>query len=119
MTLRATSVLFALLLSQGSFAQQCLDQDTGIADNDCDADGFTIEAGDCDDDDETVHPGVKEVCADRKDNDCDGLFDEECDRRAQLGSISGGGGCTGGAGVGGTAMLLMLPLGWRRRGERA
>jgi len=36
-----------------------------------------IQAGDCDDADPDRSPGVPERCADRKDNDCDGLTDEE------------------------------------------
>ncbi len=38
--------------------------------------GRTRDANDCDDRDETVHPGVVEVC-DGKDNDCDGLVDDD------------------------------------------
>lgn len=119
MTLRALVVIGGLLCAQGARAQQCLDQDTGIAENDCDNDGSTIADGDCDDEDSTVHPGRNEICADQKDNNCNGLFDEECDRRPQLGSIRGGGGCTGGAGVGGTAFLLFLPLAFWRREDPA
>lgn len=37
--------------------------------------GFVDEAGDCDDDDEGVHPGVDERCDDR-DEDCDGVADD-------------------------------------------
>ncbi len=35
-----------------------------------------VKAGDCDDSDKFVNPGAKEVC-DGKDNNCDGLTDEE------------------------------------------
>jgi len=114
--LRTGLMCVGLLLAQGAWAQDCVSGDTGIAGNDCDADGWTVGQGDCDDEDESVYPGRREICADKKDNNCDGLFDEECDRRAQLGSIRGGGGCTGGADVGGTALVvLLLPLFGRRR----
>jgi streptogramin lyase len=33
---------------------------------------------DCNDRDSARYPGAEEVCADRKDNDCDGLVDETC-----------------------------------------
>jgi hypothetical protein len=42
---------------------------------DRDSDGYTSCAGDCDDDDSTVHPGGVEV-ADGADQDCDGTIDE-------------------------------------------
>ena len=46
---------------------------------DVDSDGFTVCAGDCDDDASSVYPGGEEFC-DHKDNDCDGTVDEgtEC-----------------------------------------
>ncbi|MSQ02168.1 MAG: hypothetical protein EXR71_09800, partial [Myxococcales bacterium] len=43
---------------------------------DGDGDGFTTEAGDCDDVDNTVSPDGIEVC-DNIDNDCDGTVDED------------------------------------------
>jgi serine protease len=43
--------------------------------DDADNDGFTIAAGDCDDNDNTVYPGAPEVC-DGADNDCDLLVDD-------------------------------------------
>ena len=42
---------------------------------DMDADGYTIDEGDCDDNDSEVNPGVPEVC-DGIDNNCDGRVDE-------------------------------------------
>ena len=96
-----------------AFAQDC--GGTGL-NADCDGDGFTLH-DDCDDNAPAVNPGRGEECADQKDNNCNGLLDEECDRSAQLGSIRGGGGCTGGSGVGGAAFVVLLPLGFfvRRR----
>jgi MYXO-CTERM domain-containing protein len=46
--------------------------------------------GDCDDSDDSVHPGADEVCDDEVDNDCDGLADDD-DADCQ-----GGGGASGG-----------------------
>ena len=42
---------------------------------DVDGDGYTSCSGDCDDNDETAHPGGVEV-ADGADQDCDGIIDE-------------------------------------------
>ncbi len=46
---------------------------TSTADND--HDGYTIAQGDCDDTNPMVHPGMKEICGDGLDNDCDGTAD--------------------------------------------
>ena len=44
----------------------------------CDlGDPSTLEF-DCDDTDDTIHPGVDEVCGDNADNDCNGSSDEDC-----------------------------------------
>jgi|GEM_PF-6734804 len=42
---------------------------------DLDQDGYTVDEGDCDDDDPERHPGLAEVCDDERDNDCDGMAD--------------------------------------------
>jgi hypothetical protein len=90
--------------------------DTGIDDPsldlDDDSDGWTPREGDCDDADPEANPGIVEVCFDEIDNDCDGLYDQECDAAPRLASLRGGGGCTGGSGVGGTtgAVFLFPPL---------
>lgn len=60
-------------------------EDTAPAGTDSDGDGWTVEDGDCDDDDVQVNPGWTETgrrATDGLDNDCDGLTDE------RLGAIS-------------------------------
>jgi Putative metal-binding motif len=88
---------------------------------DLDGDGWSQSDGDCNDADELVHPGRPELCGDRLDNDCDGLFDGGCDRSASLATLQGGGGCTGGQGLAGTqtAAVALLPLWWLRPRRRA
>ena len=46
---------------------------------DHDGDGVTIAAGDCDDTNPMVHPGMAEICGDGLDNDCDGVADRSVD----------------------------------------
>ena len=43
------------------------------ATDDLDGDGFTVEGGDCDDTDASIHPGAPDVCDDGVDSNCDGL----------------------------------------------
>lgn len=87
--------------------------DTGAAlDVDADADGFTIAEGDCDDDDDEISPEAAEICEDRVDNDCDGLYDEGCDYRIRMGTLRGAGGCSDNTG---NALILLFPLFWLRR----
>jgi hypothetical protein len=55
--------------------------DTGDTGTDNDGDGWSVEEGDCDDDDVYAHPGWEESDqegndTDGKDNDCDGYIDE-------------------------------------------
>lgn len=78
------------------------------ADRDQDGDGYTPLDGDCDDNNRDLNPGEEEICADRLDNDCNGLNDDRCDDSAKLGSLRGGGGCTGGQSVVGTQSAVVL-----------
>ncbi len=50
--------------------------DSGETGTDEDGDGWTVEEGDCDDDDIHVNPARDEDPTDGKDNDCDGRVDE-------------------------------------------
>jgi len=45
---------------------------------DVDDDGFTVEQGDCDDDNDQINPNAAEI-ADGVDNDCDGFTDDDYD----------------------------------------
>lgn len=88
------------------------DTGTPLSTEDADNDNFSPAQGDCDDDEPLAYPGNEEVCGDRIDNDCNGLYDDGCDSRVQFGTLRGGGGCTGGTNVGNTAFigLPILPL---------
>ena len=47
-------------------------------DIDDDGDGFSENQGDCDDNDFAIYPSAEEFCGDGKDNDQDGVVDEDC-----------------------------------------
>ncbi len=122
----ATDLVYYLLLAllqAPLFAQDSGDTgvvDTGVADTgldvDADRDGFSVRDGDCDDQRARINPDALEVCYDHRDNDCDGFFDEECDVAVWQAPLRGGGACTGGGGLGTSAMLfLLLPGLWIRR----
>lgn len=59
------------------------------SEEDLDKDGFTIEEGDCDDQNPLVHPEAPEIC-DKLDNDCDGHIDEGCEQCVQEGLMAFG-----------------------------
>ena len=52
--------------------------ETGVAEVevDIDGDGYSIEEGDCDDEDSDIAPGLEDSC-DGRDTDCDGEIDED------------------------------------------
>jgi len=60
-------------------AAYCDDENEGDCSvGDCDGDGYTVDDGDCDDEDDDVHPDAEEDC-DGVDQDCDGAVDEDFD----------------------------------------
>ncbi len=65
--------------SNSLFVATCLDElDIGAGCEDGDNDGWSVDCGDCDDDDEAINPGAEEICSDGIDNNCDGSIDEGC-----------------------------------------
>jgi hypothetical protein len=44
---------------------------------DADADGWSVNAGDCDDADGSVHPGTVDLCGNAVDDDCSGFVDDK------------------------------------------
>ena len=48
-----------------------------VAQDDADGDGYTVDQGDCDDQDPRRSLGHPEACDDQLDNDCDGAVDYE------------------------------------------
>ncbi|MEZ4317338.1 MAG: putative metal-binding motif-containing protein [Myxococcota bacterium] len=99
-------VSFLLVLS--AFAQ-----DTCLPGADCDGDGFTSAQGDCDDTNPDVKPGRQEDCGNTLDDNCDGLYNEGCDRSVEQGQLRGGSTCESQAPNG--AWLFLPMLLWRRR----
>ena len=69
--------------------------------SDADEDGYSIIQGDCDDENELIHPAADEFC-DNIDNDCDGEIDEdffyvENGTQVAVGEVCGVGICAGGS----------------------
>jgi len=78
----ATVLLSAMVLMAcyGGFkdtAETGTPGDTTI--EDVDSDGFTVDDGDCNDDNADINPVAEEICNDKIDNDCDDLTDMEDD----------------------------------------
>lgn len=58
---------------------------------DFDCDGYSLDQGDCEDQDAAIYPGAEEICADSIDNDCDDTIDfrdDDC-RSGDTGDESG------------------------------
>ena len=67
--------LLLLLTACNEAIEKPTPEDTAVAMPDRDEDGYSIQAGDCDDSDENIGPAILEVC-DGIDNNCDGKVDE-------------------------------------------
>jgi hypothetical protein len=77
----------AALANNGSCCySNCSTPNEGL---DADNDGYTIGAGDCNDNNASVHPGATEICNDI-DDDCDNLIDEEVDGDCDGYTVCGG-----------------------------
>ena len=74
-----TLLLGALLSGGGWLGLACTEVDS----DDSDEDGWTEQAGDCDDEDPEIHPGAPEVWYDGVDQDCDGASDFDQDGDGQ------------------------------------
>ncbi len=110
----AVVALGAALFASAPALADCADpNDTPRPDEDCDGDGWTVVEGDCADDDATANPGETESCDAPADEDCNGLFDDGCDRQLQRGSLEGGSTCETAPGA--PAGLLIALLFARRR----
>ena len=101
---------FLLLLPWlfSAYPALAIDWDTA----DLDGDGYTEDEGDCNDGDPEINPGVREVCDDEIDNDCDLTVDFNDPECTVCGGCGTGRAERAGAGaVLGVVALLTL---WRR-----
>ncbi len=71
--------LLPLVLLLGCTGAAVVDDTTDHFPDDEDADGYTAEEGDCDDNDRAVNPGAAEVWYDGFDQNCDGADDDDQD----------------------------------------
>jgi competence protein ComEC len=70
--------------------------DLGTSTLGCEGDaGWTLHAGDCDDEDPAVHPDVAEDTCNDTDDDCDGATDEDCITTCGDGLLEGYDTCDG------------------------
>ena len=86
--------------NDGDGLVDCADSDCPACPESCydtDLDGVTTCENDCDDGNSSVYPGAAEAC-DGKDNNCDGVVDENCDTGPSDDSPNHGGGGGGGGG---------------------
>jgi hypothetical protein len=119
----------------GGFADGLDNDCSGDADEpyqDLDGDGWTASEGDCWDDADDIRaalvfPGAEELCDDLLDNDCNGLYNDNCSNPAGYSTVQGGGICglvgverAGRSGTGGLVLGLMaILIGLRRRNVEA
>lgn len=78
---------------------------------DADGDGYSVDEGDCNDGDPEINPGVREICDDGFDNDCDlaaDFDDPQCTPCGACGTFPGRAGFVSPA-------ALAVALWWRRR----
>lgn len=61
--------------------------------NDVDGDGFAIQDGDCDDNDEAFYPGANDVAGDDKDQNCDDVDGLDADSDGHASNGTGGDDC--------------------------
>ncbi len=92
----------------------CAAGDTGWGTADTDGDGYTRDEGDCNDGDPDINPGVREICDDGIDNDCDLALDFDDPECTACGACSAGDGPSGAAGTAVPWLAAGLWLLWRR-----